>query len=136
MDLYAVTTALGVQLRTITGLRVYEYGTNDVQPPAAIVSLPDLSIDYHQAYGAGMGKLSDVVVIVLVRDNNRRSAFKDLSYYVKPTGTKSVKAALENGTYSAMDVVTVTRVDFDSITWNGADYLAAEFHLDITGTGA
>jgi hypothetical protein len=136
VDIYNVATQLGTALKTITGLRVYEYGTNDVQAPAAILSLPDLSIDYHQGYGTGASKLSDVVVLVLIRDNTRRASFKSLAGYVKATGVGSIKAALEGATYTACDTVTVTRVDFDAVTWNGADYLAAEFHLDIFGTGA
>lgn len=136
MDVKAVFGELGTKLRTITGLRVYEYGTAKVDLPAAVIHMADMTINYHANYGTGQATFEDVVVMVLVRDTARRQSFSDIAAYVKPYGSKSIKNALENATYTAMDVVTVNRVEFDSVTWNGADYLAALFHLDIVGTGA
>jgi hypothetical protein len=136
VDLYSVATQIGAALATVTpALRVYPYGTVKIEAPAAVFALPD-SLDYHQSYGTGAEKISDAAVLVMLRDHTRRTSFKTLSDYVKPTGSTSVKAALETYAYTTCDNVTVTRVDFDIIGMGGADYLSALFHLDIFGTGA
>lgn len=138
MDLYTVATRVGQALAIPTpALRVYPYGTTKVEPPAAVFALPD-RIDYHQAYGTGASIISDAAVLVLVRDHARREAFKTLAAYCKPTGAGSVKAALEGYVPAGQtwDSLTVTTVDFDVIRMDGADFLAALFHLDLFGTGA
>lgn len=115
-------------------LRVYPYGTLKVEPPAAVFVLPS-SIDFHQSYGTGAEKIMDAGALLMVRDHARRASFKALADYCRPTGAGSVKAALEGYAYTACDVVTVTSVEFDIITMDGAAYLSALFHLDIFGTG-
>jgi hypothetical protein len=136
VDLFNVATQVGLALAIPTPtLRVYPYGTVKIEAPAAVFTLPD-SIDYHQAYGTGAARITDAAVLVMIRDSQRRASFKTLADYVKPSGATSVKAALEGYAYTACDVVTVTRVDFDVIGMSGADYLTALFHLDIFGTGA
>jgi hypothetical protein len=137
VDLYAIATQLGAALAVPTpALRVYQYGATKVEAPAAVVALPD-GIDYHQAYGTGASKLEDLVVLVLVRDLNRRTSFKTLAGYAAASGAGSVKAALEAFVPAgrAWDTLTVARVDFDVVTMAGADYLTALFHLDLFGPG-
>lgn len=132
-----MATKVGLALAVPTPkLRVYPYGTPKIEAPAAVFVMPE-SIDYHQAYGTGLSKLEDAAVMVLVRDLARRTAFKSLADYAAPTGPGSVKAALEG--YAAgttWDALTVSRVDFDTISMGTASYLAALFHLTIVGTGA
>lgn len=134
MDLYQVATQTGTALRTITGLRVYEYGTKAIAAPAAVFALPQ-SLDFHQAYGQGAELLKDAAVIALVRDTERRVAFKQLAAYCKGSGAGTIRAALEGFAWTACDSATVTSVDFDVFPYNGADYLAGIFHVDYFGSG-
>jgi hypothetical protein len=136
VDLYAVATEVGTALATVTPkLRLYPYGTAKIEAPAAVFTLPE-SIDYHQAYGNGAARITDAAVLVMVRDNVRREAFKSLAGFVRPTGAASIKAALEGYAWTSCDALTVTRVDFDILGMAGADYLTALFHLDIFGNGS
>jgi len=130
-----VATKVGLALATPTPkLRVYPYGTPKIEAPAAVVTLPE-TLNLHETYGQGVTSFRDLAVLVMVRDLVRREAFKTLANYVKPTGATSVKAALESYVPAAQawDSLTVTSVDFDVVTMDGAPFLTALFHLDIIG---
>ncbi|HEY9415377.1 MAG TPA: hypothetical protein VIQ30_11505 [Pseudonocardia sp.] len=126
-----VTTALG----TIEGLRLPPWGVEKITPPAAIIALPE-RIDYDSTYGRGKDHYPDLPVIVLVGKPNERAARKQIAAYAAGSGVKSVKQAIEAGTYTALDTVRVAWSEFDNARYAGTDYLACIFHLDIVGRGA
>jgi hypothetical protein len=136
MDLYAVKDELATVLKTITGLRAYAWAQGSVEPPAALPGWPD-RLDYVQTYGRGQSHVEDLPVLVLVGKASERVAAKRLGEYVAESGAKSIPATLEGrtGSWTTCDVVTVAWVGFPAVTLAGVDYLAAEFHLDITGKG-
>lgn len=134
MDPLAARAQIETALATITGLRVTKWGAQ-VQVPAALVTLPE-RIDYHQTYGAGSTRIVDMMVLVLASKPDTRTAVSTLLPYAAETGAKSIKAVLEAYAWTALDVMTVTSVDFDVVTYEGTPYLAAMFHLDIVGKGA
>jgi hypothetical protein len=136
MDLYAVKDEIATVLKTITGLRAYAWAQGTVAAPAALPGWPD-RLEYVGTYGRGQSRVPDLPLLVLVGKASERVAAKRLGEYVAETGAKSVPAKLEGraGSWVACDVVTVTWVGFPAVTLAGVDYLAAEFHLDITGRG-
>jgi hypothetical protein len=134
VDTGAVRTQIETALRTITGLRVAEWG-HQINPPAALVTLPD-SVKFHQTYGAGTTRIDDMMVLVIVGKPESRTSVKELMPYVAETGAKSIKAVLEGYTWTALEVMTVLSADFDVVTFKDQPYLAAMFHLDIFGRGA
>ncbi len=76
-------------------------------------------------------------VWVLVGRSSDHSSHRAIAEYANGSGARSVKQVLEAGTYTAFDVVTVTSLsDFSFIPWGGAEFLAAEFSLDIIGSGS
>lgn len=135
MNIEQVAEELRTALGTIAGLNVADWGVQRVHPPAALVSLPE-RVDYDQTYGRGSDQLSDVVVLVLVARPADPEARKAIAAYADGSGARSVKAAIEAGAYTSCDEVHVTSAEFDVVTYAGTEYLAAMFHLDITGKGA
>ncbi|MEU5938641.1 hypothetical protein ABZ807_05535 [Micromonospora sp. NPDC047548] len=136
MNLEAVAVDLSTALKTITGLRVPPWGVEKITPPAAIIALPE-RITYDGTYGRGSDQYPDLTVVVLVGKPAERSARKAVAAYADGSGPKSVKEAIEAHTYSSCDSVRVAWAEFDEARYNaGGPYLAAIFHLDITGKGA
>jgi len=133
MDLNDVVDELVTQLRTIDPLRVHSEPPGTVNPPAAVISWPDVQFD--GTYGRGMDTLTLPLVLVVGKTSERISR-KTVNAYVNGSGPKSVKDVLEAGTYTAFDFVRVTSVNFAVDTLGGVEFLAAVFSLEITGSGA
>jgi hypothetical protein len=126
---------LGTALETIDGLRVFPYNADRVTPPAAIVQWPD-EIEYSATMRRGMDRMTLPVMVVVGRADAR--ATRDvLAAYLDGSGASSIVAALEGGTYTACDSVKVAGVPkgVEAVSIASVDYLAAEFVVEITGTG-
>lgn len=135
MDLEAVAGELADALGVIEGLSVPEWGVQRIHPPAALITLPD-RIEYDDTYQRGADRIPDWSVVVLMARPTDPGARRSIAAYAAGSGPKSVKAAIEAHTYTACGEPRVTSADFDVLTYAGTDYLAAVFHLDITGEGA
>jgi hypothetical protein len=134
MNLAAVMDDLAAALATIPDLRVFPYWADRVTPPAAVVAWPD-----PMTFDSTMRRGSDAAtfpVLVMVGKVDARSARDQLAKYVDGTGEYSVKAAVESHTATAYDVATVATAEFGVISVAATEYLAATFHIDITGSGA
>ena len=134
MILADVMYQLANALEGIPGLQVDPHPVGKVVVPQAIVSYPT-DIVFDETYSRGMDRMELNVILVVGKtiDIATRTA---ISAYCDGSGDQSIKAALEDGTYTAFDAVRVVRVDFDSVTYAGVEYLAALFTLDIAGQGA
>lgn len=128
---------IGDAVDTIAGLRVLPWGTTPVEPPAAMITLPD-SIEFDSTYGRGSDRFRDVIVMLLVGRAVERTALKALAPYCAGAGPLSIKAAVEGYAYTTFDATSlqVVRVDFPSASVAGVEYLAAAFHIDLSGPGA
>lgn len=135
MDLDLVAGELADALQTIPGLTVPEWGVQRIHPPAAIIALPE-RIDYDDTYGRGKDHIPDLAVLVLVANPAQPAARRAVAEYADGAGEKSVKAAVEDHEYTALESVRVAWSEFDNAKYAGTDYLAAIFHLDIIGKGA
>lgn len=134
MNLADVMDEVGAQLDTITGLRAFPFPPDQVAPPAAIVTYPG-EYTFDETDGRGMDRLK-LPVIVLVGKASDRKSRDQLAAYCNGSGTSSVKAVVEAGTYTAFDSVRVERIEFDLITLAGVEYVAGTFTLDVAGQGA
>lgn len=114
---------------TGAGISAFDYPVGKVNAPAAILSYPE-RIDYHGAYQGGMVRITLPLVVVAGRANEE-SAADLLGELCATEGDKSIKEIVENASYAALDVVTVTSVDFDVVEIAGASYAAALFTLDV-----
>lgn len=134
MNLGAAMQEIADQLDTIDGLRCYGYPPDTINAPAAVVTYPD-TLTFDATYGRGMDRM-DPKVVVLVGKVSDRTARDRLGAYCDGSGTSSVKAVVEAGTYTEFDTVRVASAEFDIVSISAVEYLAATFTLDIAGTGA
>lgn len=88
-----VMTGIETRLATISGLRVAEYITDQILPPKAVVGVPPVEA-YHATFNSNR-MLLDFPVTVLVSAALDRAGQLKLAGYANPTGTTSVKAAIE-----------------------------------------
>lgn len=134
MNLDDVMDELATRIDTVAGLRVFAWPPGTATPPAAIVGYPT-NYTYDETYKRGMDRMN-LPVVVLVGRPTDRSTRDAISQYVAGSGSASLKAVIESGTYTAFHTVRVVSVDFDVYQLGGVDYLAGIFDLDIAGSGS
>ena len=130
-SIYAIRQGLASNLGSISGLRTAAEIPDSPNPPIAVVNLD--GIDYHQAMQNGLTRYNFTVTVVVGRAAEREMQRK-LDGYCQPTGSQSVKAAIEsNRTLSGevYDVVVVSSNSIGSVTINDQTYLAAEFTVTV-----
>jgi hypothetical protein len=128
-------TEVADRLDTIAGLRVFSHPVDKIEPPTAIVSLPQIAFDL--TYGRGSDRYTLPVILAIGKVVDR-AARNNIAPYVAGSGAKSFKQVLEDDTtpYTSLDTLRVQGVEFDVFTWNAVEYLTATFTLDILGSGA
>ncbi len=133
MNLSTLADELAAAAATITGLRVHRVPGAAIRAPALVVGLPR-AVEFDQTYGRGSDVVR-VVLYVLVGRTSERSGGEQMLRYLSGSGTGSVKAAVEGGSYTAADVVHVESAEAGAITADGVEYLGATFDLMIMGRG-
>lgn len=135
LNLNTVMDEVAERLDMISGLRVFAYPPPKVTPPAAIVSYPG-QITFDATYGRGMDRIPDLSVVIVEGRPTDRGVRERIAAYAAGAGSRSVKAVLESGTYTALDTIRVTGCEFDVVTIAAVDYIAAVFTVDISGRGS
>lgn len=131
MTISGLRTGLAANLATITGLRTAATVPTDPKPPIAVV-MPN-NISYDTAFGRGLDEY-EFVVFVIVGKVDDRTAQNLLDGYCNPTGTGSIKTAIERdktlgGNAQTLRVTTMRNYSAMSIAEN--TYLAAEFVVQV-----
>ena len=130
-DLVNIRTRLAANLATITGLRTSAEIIDNPSPPVALVNLE--GVEYDGAMKGGLTTYTFTVILVVGRAAERTMQRK-LDAYLQPTGTQSVKSAVESDRTLAGEVYDL-RVEsaqsVGSITINDQTYLAAEFTVTV-----
>lgn len=126
-----IRAGLATNLRTITGLRVWEEIPDNPSPPTAIVMLNGIS--YHRAMVNGLTEYQFLVQVIVGRAAEKQ-AQRYLDLYADVTGQSSVKAAVEsnrtlNG--AVQDLVVTAMPNLGSIIVNDQNYLAADFNVTV-----
>lgn len=134
MNLSTAFTELGAALGTITGLRVQTFPDASVSAPQVTIAFPD-SIEFDETYGRGSDRLT-LQAVVFTSMTDPRTGFTALLAYCAGSGSSSVKAAIEAGTYTQSADVRVTGIDFDIYAVGGVSYYAAVFTIDVYGNGS
>ncbi len=133
MNLVTLAGELAAAAQTITGLRVHQVPGLAIRAPALVIGYPE-QIDYDGTYQRGADALR-VPLFLLIGPTSQRAGGLDLLSYLSGSGARSVKAAIEAGTYTAADVVHVASANPGAITSEGVEYLGATFETMITGRG-
>lgn len=132
VNLNDVMRELGDACDTIAGLQVFRYWPGNVAAPAAVIGFPD-DVEFETSYGPGSARMT-VPVVVLEGAVSDRSAALRMGAYAAGAGANSIKAAIDGyGVYTALDVASVTRVEFDIFPIASVDHLAAVFEVDVVG---
>jgi hypothetical protein len=135
MDLAAVMDEVKAKLvAALPTLNVFAYPPGSVTPPAAVITYPD-RIDLGVTYQGGMSRIESLPVVVVVGKVSDPDARDTIAAYVKGSGASSVPAILEAGPFVAFSTLNVVDVEFSTYQEASTTYLAATFHLDITGPG-
>jgi hypothetical protein len=131
MILADVIDQLEARLKTITGLRVYPWGTSKITPVGCVLTMPE-RISVRSVGGRG-SRIEGLAVVVAVGRTTARTAPRTLSPYVSTEGAQSIKYVLETGTYTAFDAVEVDTIEINEMTLAGVDYLGAMINTNIVG---
>jgi hypothetical protein len=128
--LAGVQTGLADALRNIAGLRVYDFPSDRVETPAAVLSLPETP------YDVTLGGRSDEWTFplwVLVAKADDRAAYAEMVDYLEAEGPKSIRAIVEADTTlgGACDTVSVITARPLFATVAGTEFLAIEFTVEV-----
>lgn len=134
MILADVMTQIAARLKLIGGLNTYDWPPDAIAVPAAFLDYPE-TLTYDSTYQRGLDELT-LPVYLAVGKVSDRSARDNLSGYVDGSGPASVKQTLETGQYAAFDTCEVASADFAVVTFEGIDYAAVKFNVNIAGKGA
>lgn len=126
-----VATGIRNRLATISGLRVFNYQPEQVNPP---IGFPVLNqIRYHGAYSGGMVEMDWSIVVVTGRWLDR-TAHTALDGYLSYSGATSIRAAIEaDKTLGGIvdTVVVPTGANISSMSANDAEFLRVEMALTV-----
>lgn len=128
----AVRQGLTTALDTITGLRCFDYVPDSLAPPAAVVE--PLEINYHESMVNGYDNYQAYVLVIVGRMSDRSSSDR-LDAYLAPSGSQSVKAAIETDKTlgGACSSLIVTDAMPRSVVVSGVEMSAYRFGVEIYG---
>lgn len=117
-------------LQTVNNLRVIATLPDNVNPPAALISLEKIA--YNRAFQKGMSEYTFKVSVIVGRVAER-VAQQNLDVYVGQ-GKGSIKTAIESDKTLggvAFDVYVAELSAYGSVSLGGIDYLSAEFSVQV-----
>lgn len=127
----SLRSGIATNLATISGLRTSATVPDQPNPPIAIVMPP--TITYDTSFSRGLDEYSFPVLVIVGRVSER-TAQNNLDAYCNPSGTSSVKAAIESdktlsGTASTCRVTDVKSAQ--QLVIGDITYLAVEFTVQV-----
>lgn len=126
-----VLDGLVTRLQTIDGLRCYDRPADIVAAPAAFTLLE--AVDFQNAFALGDPRMEITVTVIVARTSDR-AAYERMSEYVAPTGSRSIRAAIEadRSLGGVCQTLIVQRADnIRSVSQGDAEYLAVDFGLTV-----
>jgi len=127
----AIRSGLATNLGTITGLRSGPTIPDNVNPPYAIIQ--PSSVDYHRAFNNALSTYNYTITLVVGRVSER-TAQNNLDAYCSPTGSSSIRVAIESDKTLGgivFDTIVTGMRNYGSVTIGENTYLAAEFDIAV-----
>jgi hypothetical protein len=124
-------SGLAARLATITGLRTSATIPDQINPPVAIVSLDNIA--YDEAFARGLDEYQFTVTVFVGRIAER-TAQNALDAYLAPTGSGSVKTAIEGDRSLGGKAQTLRVTDMVGVaptTVGDVPYLTAQFAVTV-----
>ncbi|MDE2940174.1 MAG: hypothetical protein OXR67_14860 [Chloroflexota bacterium] len=133
MSLVAVRDELAKRLATLDGLRVYPVPPDTVSElPAAVIQPGQPLAEYGRTLSGGDVTYT-FAVLLLTQSGDDEQAWQDLAAYLSPSGSSSVKAAVETSTGpnpGPADWLRVQRAtEGGHVTYRKNAYWGATFHV-------
>lgn len=131
MTVSAIRSGLATRLATISGLRTAAVVPESPEPPVAIV-IPG-TITYDSTFARAMDEY-EFTVLVLVGRVDSRTAQNLLDGYCNPSGSSSVKTAIEGDKTlggAAFDCRVTSMRNYQQTPVGDITYLSAEFVVQV-----
>ena len=127
-----VRDALGKNIETISGIRIYDTIPDVVVPPCAVVGQLDFTFDVNNARGLDS---ASVDVYVIVQRISERAGQDKLDELLAGSGPKSIKTALESDRTLGGLVDTLRVISAESGTYQTGDqtFLSYRYNLTVWG---
>ena len=132
--LSALRSGIATNLATISGLRTSATVPDDVNPPIAVVAPQGITFD--TAFARGLDTY-EFQVLVIVGRVDERSAQNKLDAFCNPTGSQSIKTAIESDPTlggESNDLRVTEMRNYSSLPVGELTYLAAEFAVTVYAT--
>ena len=131
MTVGALRTGLATNLATISGLRTSSFIPDNPTPPIAVV-IPQ-RIEFDAAMSRGMDTYTFEVIVIAQRASER-GAQDALDGYCNPTGSTSIKAALQSDRTlggAAFDLRVTEMSSYSPLSVGDTVYLSATFSVTV-----
>lgn len=131
-----IRAGLNTRLATISGLQTYAYLPGVPTLPCAFVAGPR-DVEYHSAMATGLNTWTMVIWALVSQAPPTVESQADLDEMISPTGSKSIKLAVEGSstpqTLSGVvaDVVVDSCSGYATYVTETAAYLGAEFTVRV-----
>jgi len=131
-----IRAGLNTRLATITGLQTFAYMPAQPPLPCAFVGGPR-EVTYHAAMNTGLNEWRLSVWVLVSNATPTVESQADLDEYVSPTGTRSIRAAVEGtaGTQTLAGVVSDVVVEgieaYALYVTETGSYFGAEFTVRV-----
>jgi len=132
INISGVREALGNNLMTITGMRVYDTIPDIVTPPCAVVGQLDFTFDINNARGLDQ---ASVDIYVIVQRISERAGQNKLDQLLAGTGNGSIKTALESDRTLGGLVSTLRVISAESGTYTSGDQSFLSYRYNVTVWG-
>ena len=132
INISGVREALGNNLMTITGMRVYDTIPDVVTPPCAVVGQLDFTFDINNARGLDQ---ASVDIYVIVQRISERAGQNKLDQLLAGTGNGSIKTALESDRTLGGLVNTLRVISAESGTYTSGDQSFLSYRYNVTVWG-
>ena len=131
-SLSSIRSGLSTRLATISGLSVYAFVPDSIEPPTALVGVMS-SVDYDSTMSRGSDSYEIPLYLYVSRVDAELSQ-DSLDEFLAGSGSSSIKQAIE-GDSTLGGVVSSARVveasNYGVYTINSIDYLGVEFSVEI-----
>jgi hypothetical protein len=127
-----IRNEIGNNLSSITGLNVYKYVPDMVEPPTAVVGVVE-RIEYDSTMARGSDVYTIPVLVYISRVDAQLSQ-ESLDSYLQSSGANSIKAQIESDTTlnsEAQSVRVTDATDYGVYNVNNIDYIGVQFSVEV-----
>ena len=131
----AIRSGLKTRLETVSGLTVYDYVPDFIDPPTALIA-PFNTLNFDSTMQRGSDTY-EIPVIVYVSKVDAETGQDSIDSYLAASGSNSIKAAIEGDTTlggAAMSVRVVNATDYGEYeVTQGTSFLGVTFNVEVIG---